>query len=128
MCIRDRATLYFSSAHDRWVLEAPDVHFEMTDASGDNRPSDAAFFSSDAEWTQLQLGQSMHVRMRVVCFDTSHPTQQPTDQPTERPTDQPSDEPSESPTRGPTQQPSEQPSTHPSRKPTLSPTKVPFSD
>ena len=29
------ATLYFSSAHERWVLEAPDVYWEASERPGD---------------------------------------------------------------------------------------------
>jgi hypothetical protein len=92
------ATIYFSTSHNRWVIEAPDVYWEANvthhsrgqDNDADlNRNDDRRRFQSldayfgDNAWFQFSLNYpSTMVNINIVCFDTRHPTFAPSVAPT----------------------------------------------
>mgnify|MGYP002525810032 CR=1 FL=1 len=118
-----QATLYFSDAHERWVLEAPDVQFQLVELQRSHRSTELSqYFGSEQNWVQRKRGLTSEVVLIIECFDTRHPTEEPTEQPTEEPTEQPSEQPSEEPTEQPTEEPTEQPSEGPTEQPSQNPT------
>jgi hypothetical protein len=92
------ATLYFSSSHNRWVLEAPDIYFEAntthhsigqgTDdhnnaANDRRRPHGISEYFGKNKWFQFSLNYgSQMVDLAIVCFDTRQPTLAPSVSPT----------------------------------------------
>ena len=94
--------IYWSESHDRWVVEAPDVIWESSEATP-NSGNDERRFSGlqnyfggqPSYWTQLSVSEEMNGRVEIgfECYDTGFPTQQPTDQPSQQPTDQPTQQP-----------------------------------
>ena len=94
------ATIYFSTSHNRWVIEAPDVYWEAnmthrqsTPVAGD--PTDgndaddrrrfhglSTYFGQN-NWFQFSFNYpSGMVQVSIVCFDTRHPTVAPSTAPT----------------------------------------------
>jgi len=90
----ESASLYYSNAEDRWILEASDVTFEAPrtefNAKDDDRrfPGLQEYFGDKpSTWEQEPSSDgpgTVHVSME--CFDTELPTQEPTQQPTQQPT------------------------------------------
>ena len=61
------ATLYFSNSHNRWILEAPGVTFEMTDAVEARIPFQIRFSESDI----LEISKNrknMFSNSQEICF------------------------------------------------------------
>ena len=72
------ATIYFSSSHDRWIIEAPDVYFEasgtLTTDSGERRRAQGlTAYLGRNEWFQFSLlYPSKMVQIDIRCFHTRH--------------------------------------------------------
>lgn len=98
------ATIYYSSSHERWVIEAADVYFEanQTQHSIGHSPDDQLnnandqrrfpssdtgdalhYYFGETDWFQFSLNYgSKMVKIDLSCFDTIHPTLSPSVAPT----------------------------------------------
>ena len=92
------ATIYFSTSHNRWVIEAPDVYWEanmtqhsigkatdehLNDGSDRRRFQGLSDYFGKNNWFQFSLNYpSAMVQVAIVCYDTLHPTLAPSIAPT----------------------------------------------
>ena len=92
------ATVYFSTSHNRWVIEAEDVYFEsntthhsigqaqdlhMNDDNDRRRFQGLSAYFGRNSWFQFSLNYgSKMVDITITCFDTRHPTLSPSVSPT----------------------------------------------
>ena len=92
------ATVYFSTSHNRWILEAPDVYFEanttqhsigqgtdmhLNDGNDRRRFQGLSDYFGTQKWFQFSMvyGSKM-TAMTITCYDTRHPTLAPSVAPT----------------------------------------------
>ena len=93
------STIYFSTSHNRWIIEAPDVYWEanitqhsigqgtddhMNDGNDRRRsPGIEEYFGIATQWLQFSLTHgSMMVDIDIICYDTKEPTLSPSVAPT----------------------------------------------
>ena len=81
------ATIYFSTSHNRWVIEAPDVYWEanitshsmgqgtddhLNDGNDRRRPHGIEAYFGQQDWFQFSLtaAGSKYVSLSITCSDT----------------------------------------------------------
>ena len=92
------ATIYFSTSHNRWVIEAPDIYWEanmtqhsvgqatdehLNDGSDRRRFQGLSDYFGQNNWFQFSMNYvSTMITITIECFDTLHPTLAPSLAPT----------------------------------------------